>query len=240
MNPRQRRGVIFMLLAGLLAVVLFFVAVSYVSSVNAQVSPTTRVYRADRDLTAYSVIKEEDLQAVSVPEKWTAAEAEGDVSALVGRRVAFNVSSGTFFSSDMLLAPSALNEDEREIALTVDAKTGIAGRVRSGDFVDVYATFGDSADTGASKVLVQGVRVVSVQGVETRSETNSREQLEQKQVVPVTLALGPSDALAVTYADSFAASVRLVGLPPGANGKNRSKEPNQVDRRDLKLPAARR
>ena len=43
-----------------------------------------------------------------------------------------------------------------------------------------------------------------MRGVETRSETNSREELEQKQVVPVTLALKPKDALAVTYADSFA------------------------------------
>ena len=236
MNPRQRRGVIYMLLAGLIAVVLFFVAVSYVSSVNAKVSPTTRVFRADHDLTAYSVIKEDDLEAVSVPEKWTASQAEDDLTALVGRRVAFNVASGTYVSNDMVLPASALNEDEREIALTVDAKTGIAGRVRSGDFVDVYATFGDTPADGTSKVLVRGVRVVSVRGVETRSETNSREELEQKQVVPVTLALKPKDALAVTYADSFASSVRLVGLPPGANSKNRLREDNQVDRRDLDLP----
>jgi pilus assembly protein CpaB len=80
--------------------------------------------------------------------------------------------------------------------------------------------------------------VVSVRGVETRSETNSREELEERQVVPVTLALRPKDALAVTYADSFADSVRLVGLPPGANGKNRSGEDTHVDRRDLDLPKA--
>lgn len=239
MNPRQRRGVIFMLLAGLIAVVLFFVAVSYVSSVNAKISPTTQVYRADHDLTAYSVIKEDDLEPVSVPQKWTSAEAEGDLSSLVGRRVSFNIASGTYVSSDMLLPPSALNEDEREIALTVDAKTGIAGRVRTGDFVDVYATFGESASDGTSKVLVKGVRVVSVRGVETRSETNSRERLEERQVVPVTLALDPTAALAVTYADSFASSVRLVGLPPGTNTKNRSGEPTKIDRRDLKLPGGR-
>jgi pilus assembly protein CpaB len=197
-----------------------------------------KIYRADHDLTAYSVIQEEDLEAVSVPEKWAAAEAEGDLSALVGRRVAFNVASGTYVSNDMVLPSSALNEDEREIALTVDAKTGIAGRVQSGDFVDVYATFGSTAADGASRVLVRGVRVVSVRGVETRSETNSRDELEEQQVVPVTLALAPKDALSVTYADSFADSVRLVGLPPGANSKNRSGEDNQVDRRDLNLPRA--
>jgi pilus assembly protein CpaB len=136
----------------------------------------------------------------------------------------------------MLLPPSSLNRDEREIALTVDAKTGIAGRVRSGDFVDVYAVFGEDAQRGASRVLVRGVRVVSVRGVETRRETSSRDELEQQQVIPVTLALKPTAALAVTYADAFAKTVRLVGLPPEANAQNRSSERSSVDADDLSLP----
>ena len=153
-------------------------------------------------------------------------------------RDSFNVGAGTYLSSDMVLPASALNEDEREIALTVDAKTGIAGRVRSGDFVDVYAVFGDSVDEGVSKVLVRGVRVVSVRGVETRTDA-SAEGVEQQQVVPVTLALEPTAALAVTYADSFASQVRLVGLPPGSTTKNRSGERSQVDLDDLNIPGSR-
>lgn len=236
MNPRQRRGVVIMLFAGLAAVVLFFVAVSYVGSVNAKIAPTTTVFRAAENIDAYSIVEEADLEAVEVPEKWAAEEAATKLQSVVGRRVAFNVSSGTYLGSDMLLPPSALNEDEREIALTVDAKTGIAGRVRTGDFVDVYAIFGDDPTNGSSKVLVRNVRVVSVRGVETRTQTTSRDELQEQQVVPVTLALRPADALAVTYADSFAQTVRLVGLPPGTSTSNRENERDQVDADDLDIP----
>ncbi|MGH3459356.1 Flp pilus assembly protein CpaB [Aeromicrobium sp.] len=236
MNPRQRRGVLIMMLAGLAAVALFFVAVSYVGSVNAKIAPTTTVYRAVKDIEAYSVVDEGDLEAVDVPQKWAAKEASDELQSIVGRRVAFNLSSGTYVGDDMLLPASTLNEDEREIALTVDAKTGIAGRVRTGDFVDVYAIFGEDSATGSSKVLVRNVRVVSVRGVETRTQTTSRDELQEQQVVPVTLALRPGDALAVTYADSFAETVRLVGLPPGTNSSNREGERSKVDADDLGIP----
>ena len=236
MNPRQRRGVLIMLLAGLTAVVLFFVAVSYVGSVNEKIAPTTTVYQAAADLPAYSVIEEGDLRAVEVPEKWIATSATQNLQGVVGRRVAYNVAEGTYLGDDMVLPASALNDDEREIALTVDAKTGIAGRVRSGDFVDVYAVFGEDAATGSSKVLVRNVRVVSVRGVETRTQTTNRDELTEQQVVPVTLALKPTAALAVTYADSFASVVRLVGLPPGTSTSNRGDERDELDADDLDIP----
>jgi pilus assembly protein CpaB len=51
-------------------------------------------------------------------------------------------------------------------------------------------------------------------------------------VIPVTLALSPTAALAVTYANSFAEEVRLVGLPPGV-AQDRSKERKTFDARRL-------
>ena len=40
----------------------------------------------------------------------------------------------------------------------------------------------------------------------------------------------------MTYADSFAQVVRLVGLPPGTNTSNRSEEREKVDADDLDIP----
>ena len=51
-------------------------------------------------------------------------------------------------------------------------------------------------------------------------------------MIPVTLALQPSAALSVTYANSFAKEVRLVGLPPGV-AQDRSKEKRTFDARQL-------
>lgn len=238
MNPRQRRGVIFMLLAGLSALVLFFVAVSYIGSVNAKIAPTTTVYQAAKEIPAFSVLSEDDLAAVEVPEKWTSPQAIKDSRALVGQRVSFNLAEGTYLGSDMLLPPSSLNPDEREIALTVDAKTGIAGRLRTGDVVDVYALFGDDLTNCISKVLARGVRVVSVRGVETRTKTSSRNELQEQTVIPVTLALQPTAAQLVTVADGFAKSLRLVGLPPESRTGNRTAERESLSCKDLGLPKA--
>jgi len=225
-----------MITAALAAIVLFFVAVNYVGGVNSQVAPKTTVYRATGEIAAYSIVKADQLEAVQVPERWTSPQAVDDIDDLVGRRVSYNVAEGTYLGKDMLLPPSSLNENEREIALTVDSKTGIAGRVRSGDFVDVYAVF-DSEAGGSSQVLVRNARVVSVSGSESRTQTTSRDEREQREVTPVTLALVPEDALAVTYADAFATTVRLVGLPPDITDENRSGEPNKLDGPDLGLPA---
>lgn len=236
MNPRQRRGVILMVLAGLCAIALFFISVNWVGSVNAKVTPLIRTYQASTEIPAHSVIKADDLEAVEIPKRWTSTSAATDIKSLVGQRVAFNVAEGTYLSADMLLPRSSLNGDEREIALTVDAKTGIAGRVQTGDLVDVYAVFAnESGNDGASRVLVRDVRVVSVRGVETQTASKG-DSFGEEQVIPVTLALQPRAALAVTYADAFAASVRLVGLPPGASSKNRSGEPDSVNGSDLNRP----
>jgi pilus assembly protein CpaB len=137
----------------------------------------------------------------------------------------------------MLLPPSELNPDEREIAIEVDGVTGIAGRIASGDFVDIYAVFGSpDGSTGNSQVLVQNVRVVSVGGRQTRSKETAEGALRQADVLPVTVALEPEDALKVTYADSFALAVRLVGLPPGITTEDRSDEMDSVDATGLGLP----
>ncbi len=222
-----------MMLAGICAIALFFISISWVGSVNAKVSPLVKTYQAKSEIPAYSVIEEDDIEAVEIPKRWASTSATTDIESLIGERVAFNVGEGTYLSDDMLLPRSSLNEDEREIALTVDAKTGIAGRVQTGDFVDVYAVFtNEDGNNGTSQVLVRNVRVVSVRGIETET-AKSGDSFAEEQIVPVTLALQPKAALAVTYADAFAASVRLVGLPPGVSSKNRSGEPELVRRGDL-------
>jgi pilus assembly protein CpaB len=171
---------------------------------------------------------------VEIPERYVTAQTLREGSELAGQRVGFTVAKGTFIGADMLLPPSELNADEREIAIEVDAVTGIAGRIASGDYVDIYAVFADpEGHTGNSQVLVQNVRVVSVGGRQTRSKETAEGALREADVLPVTVALEPEDALKVTYADSFATAVRLVGLPPGITTADRTGELDSVDSSSL-------
>ena len=240
MNPRQRRGVLFLLLAALGAMVVFFMVARYVGSVNTQVAPLVTVYHAARDVPAYRELTTANVVEVEMPERYVPPQALRDADDLVGARIGFNIAEGTVIGTDMLLPPSDLNPNEREIAIEVDAVTGIAGRVASGDFVDIYAVFADAdGQGGTSQVLVQNVRVVSVGGRQTRSKETAEGALREADVLPVTVALEPDDALKVTYADSFASAVRLVGLPPGIQTEDRTGELGSVDSKALGLPRRR-
>lgn len=232
MNPRQRRGVLFILLAGVGALVVFFMVAQYVANVNAQVAPLVTVYRAAQDIPAYGELSPSKVDAVEVPEQYVPPASLREGTQLAGQRVSYHVAEGTILGVDMLLPPSELNDNEREIAIEVDAVTGIAGRISSGDFVDIYAVFADeSAESagGTSQVLVQNVRVVSVGGRLTRNQQTSQGAFREQEVLPVTVAVEPEEALKVTYADSFAIAVRLVGLPPGIETQDRSNELRSVD-----------
>lgn len=231
MNPRQRRGVLFILLSALLAVVVFVVVAAYVGDVSSQVGDKVTVYRAADDLPAYTELSAETLVADEVPARWLSESAQVTEDDLVGRKVGVAVQEGTMLTSDMLVAASDLSPTEREIAIKVDQVTGIADRVAPGDYVDIYAVFADVAGLPKQvQVLVRNVRVVSVRG--SQVETDDDSLTGQQTVVPVTLALEPNDALAVTYAAAFAEEVRLVGLPTGTGG-DRTGEQSEFDADEL-------
>jgi len=231
-NPRQRRGVLLMVLSGLLAVAVFAVVASYVSSVNSRVGDEVTVYRVARAIPAYTTLSDADLEAVRMPRRWTSDSALVDTSEVAGHKLGVALEAGTLVTRDLLVPPSDLSPTEREIAVNVDAVTGVAGRVDPGDFVDIYAVFATVPGlTKQVRVLVRNVRVVSVGGQQTVEREQDLERSEQD-VLPVTLALEPADTLAVSYASAFAQEVRLVRLPTG-NTERRTGETDDYDAGDL-------
>lgn len=226
MNPRQRRGLLLMILSVAVAVLVFVGVSSYLTEVNSRVGPMVTIYQATQDLPAYSTLSAENTEPVEVPARWAADNTVLQAQEIDGRRVAIALSAGAPISRDSLVPVSDLAPDEREIAVNVDAVTGLAGRIRPGDQVDVYVVFAEVPGLPKqARILVQNVRVVSVAG-QQQVQSPDRESLQN--VIPVTLALRPDAALAVTYASSFAQEVRLVGLPPGA-AQDRSKETTTFD-----------
>lgn len=168
-------------------------------------------------IDAYQELSERNLEALRVPRVWSSPTALLRLDEVVGRRVAVRLEKGTTVTSDMLVPPSDLSPTERELAVSVDAVTGLAGRVAPGDLVDIYAVFGDVPGLPKQvRVLVTSVRVVTVGGRQAARPSDDESRIAaQREVLPVTLALEPNDALAVTFASAFAEEVRLVGLPTG-------------------------
>lgn len=233
MNPRQRRGVLFLLAAAVLAGVVFIAVSRYVAQVESQVGPRVTVYRVAEPIDAYRPLGASNIEAIEVPRRWAAPTAVTSLRELEGRRVGFELAAGTIVTSDMLIPSTDLSSTEREIAINVNSVTGVAGRVRPGDRVDIVAVFSEVPGLPKQvRVLVTNVRIVSIGGQQTVAD-NSEEGLGQvESVVPVTLALEPKDSLAVTYAAAFALEVRLVALP-GDVGANRSQDVKEYDAEDL-------
>ena len=137
MNPRQRRGVAFMVLAVVAAVLVFVGVASYVSSVNTKVGPMVTVYQVTKDLPPFTTLSSENTEPVQVPQRWAADNTILKSSDIDGRVTATPITAGSPISLDALVPASDLDPTEREVAVNVDAVTGLAGRVRPGDRVDV-------------------------------------------------------------------------------------------------------
>jgi pilus assembly protein CpaB len=232
-NPRQRRGVLFLVAAAALASVVFIAVSRYVSQVESQVGPRVTVYQVAQPIDAYSPLGASNVEAIEVPRRWASPTAITSLRELEGRRVGFELASGTVVTSDMLIPSTDLSATEREVAINVNSVTGVAGRVRPGDRVDIVAVFADVPGLPKQvQVLVRDVRIVSIGGQQTVPDTTDEGLGQSQSVVPVTLALEPKDSLAVTYAAAFAQEVRLIALP-GDVGANRSDDVNRYDAEDL-------
>jgi pilus assembly protein CpaB len=219
-----------MVLSGLAAVLVFIGVSTYVAAVNSKVGPMVTVYHVTKDLPAFTTLSAENTEPVQVPQRWAADNTVLRSADVDGRVTATPMTAGATISLDGLVPPSDLNPDEREVAVNVDAVTGLAGRVRPGDRVDVYAVFTDVPGLPKqAALLVENVRVISVAG---QLQVQSPDAKSLQNVIPVTLALTSEQALRVTYASQIAAQVRLIGLPPGV-AQDRSKEKKTFDARSL-------
>lgn len=210
MNPRQRRGVLLMIVAALGAVAVFVLVLSYVGQVRAQVGNMRTVLRLTQDVNAYEEISPDMVEPVRRPAKWTSDTMFRDAGPLQGKVAAADLPSGTYLQKGSVIPSPTLQPDQREIAILIDAETGVAGKVEAGSVVDIYATFaGTEQEASACSVQVMSnARVLSV-GQLQRKQGGASSQTEQDQVVPLTFALSPQEINRLMYAESFSDTLRL-------------------------------
>ena len=79
----------------------------------------------------------------------------------------------------MLGSPPELATGEREIAILVDAETGVAGKISPGSIVDIVATFAGDEQQGIkaeSNVVVPGARIIDVGQPELKGGNGVQDQ----------------------------------------------------------------
>ncbi len=211
MNPRQRRGLVLIVLTSLAAVTVFLGVMTYVADVGSKVGPTVEVLRLTRDVGAHETVTEDMLASAEVPERWVSGSTllADERTDLVGTVTSSSFRAGATVQTGMLVPPPALEPGYREIAVIVDAETGVAGKVGPGDRVDIIATVGGTdTEPASSRVWISNAQVIDV-GVARDVEDESRTGFDTTRGVPVTFALTTNDALKVAFVESFSVKLRL-------------------------------
>ncbi|MCE4943001.1 Flp pilus assembly protein CpaB [Streptomyces albulus] len=221
MNSRQRRGVILLLLSVLCAVGAFIGVLSVIHNVESKVGPERTAYRLKSDVAAYRTLDPGQFEEVRIPQRWLPPTAVTDLDKVSGKIAVTPLRKGSLLQDDMIVDRPALQPGQQEIAIMIDAATGVAGKINPGSRVNIFATFDGRRpeDKPVSKVIVAGAQVIDVgklSPLEAKDPGSAGATSRQPgQAVPITFALDTQDAQRVAYAESFASHVRLALLAPG-------------------------
>uniref|UniRef100_A0AAU2VNF3 Flp pilus assembly protein CpaB n=1 Tax=Streptomyces sp. NBC_00008 TaxID=2903610 RepID=A0AAU2VNF3_9ACTN len=223
MNSRQRRGVILLLLSVLCAFGAFAGVLSVISDVNSKVGPEVSAYRLKSDITPFTGLTPDKFEKVSMPKRWLSTNAVTDLSDVNGKIALTTLKKGSLLQSDMMEARPALKPGEQEIAIMIDAATGVAGKITSGATVNVYATFAGEREgqPAQSKVIVSNAKVLDVGKLTPLDPSRDGKGSQATEAVPITFALNTLDTQRIAYAESFAQHVRLALIAPGSDSNIR-------------------
>lgn len=226
MNSRQRRGVILLVLSVLCAVGAFAGVLSVISDAKSKVGPEVTAYQLKSDVAPYTALSAGQFEKVSMPKRWLSRNAVTDLSEINGKIAVTQLREGSLLQSDMIVKQPALRPGEQEIAIMIDAETGVAGKITPGSTVNVFATFaGDrEGDPAKSKIIVSGARVLDVGKLTALQPAENDRGAQPTEAVPITFALNTLNAQRIAYAESFAEHVRLALVAPGGDTTIRPSE----------------
>ncbi|MFE1314322.1 Flp pilus assembly protein CpaB [Streptomyces sp. NPDC058755] len=216
MNSRQRRGVILLILSVLCALGAFAGVLSVVDDVQSKVGPEVSAYRVRSDVKPYTALNTGQFEKIKMPKRWLSGNAVTDLRQIQGKIAVTTLRAGSLLQTDMIVDQPALQPGQQEVAIMIDAATGVAGKITPGSRVNVYATFEGKkeGDPDQSKIIVTNARVLDV-GQITALDPDRDKNQQPTEAVPITFALSTLDAQRITYAESFAQRVRLALVAPG-------------------------
>ncbi|WP_351226065.1 Flp pilus assembly protein CpaB [Streptomyces sp. NPDC002133] len=219
MNSRQRRGVILLLLSVLCAFGAFVGVLSVISDVNSKVGPEVTAYEIKTDVPPYTALSASQFEKISMPKRWLSENAVTDISEITGKIAVTRLNKGSLLQNDMIVKRPALQPGEQEIAIMIDAATGVAGKIKPDSRVNIYATFAGErdGDPAQSKVIVSNAKVLDVGQLTALEPDRDNKGSQATEAVPITFALNTLDAQRIAYAESFAEHVRLALIGQGGD-----------------------
>lgn len=219
MNSRQRRGVLLLLLSALCALGAFAGVLSVIDDVKSKVGPEVTAYRLKERVAPYTTLTADQFEKIEMPERWLSPTAVTSLRQIRGKIAVTTLRQGSLLQTDMIVDQPALQPGQQEVAIMIDAATGVAGKITPGSTVNVYATFAGErdGDPAQSKIIVTNAKVLDVGKITALDPSESNKTQQPTDAVPITFALSALDAQRITYAESFAQRVRLALVAPGGD-----------------------
>lgn len=219
MKPR----VVIIVVAVVLGIVATLGVNSYLSNIKKQAveeQKTVQIWVASSDISRGTSI--EDIQKKklaelrNIPRRYVASQAISSTRNIEGKVLSVEVSAGEQLTAGKFKHPSeaglsfSIPKDFIAVSIPYDEIKGIAGMVKPGDQLTVFATFSPGPDgEDVTKILLQKVQVIAVGatvGAEKEADKTQGAGVAQaassevKAEKTVTLALAPTDAEKVVFA----------------------------------------
>lgn len=206
---------VFALLTAIIAVIGI---TAYVGGVRQQVAneaKSVNVVVADKDITAGTtfddLIKNDMVSVKNIPKRYVTADAIGSTSELKDRITKVDVGKGEQLTLNKLESSIKTAEltvrikgDMRAIAIPYDEVKGVAGALKSGDKVDVVATFDkEVAGVDTTKTILKNIEILNVAAAmpDTFSEKKNNGLLASSSSSSTSQPVKKTVVLAVPAAD---------------------------------------
>jgi pilus assembly protein CpaB len=218
MNARQRRGLMLLVVSVLLAVGALAGVVAVINDVESKVGPEATAYELSEDVDPYQELSADQLREVSIPERYIPDSAVTDLAEIEDQVAVGPLREGSLLQADMLADRPELAPGQQEIAVMIDASTGVAGKIYPGALINMYGAFQVTDRTGEQEeeyelvqLMINNAEVIEVGDLTEVEDDDSN----TSEAVPITFALNNEAAQRVTFAEAFAEEVRLALVAPG-------------------------
>lgn len=202
---RSKAALLLSLVLGVVAVVLLFSWASGLRRELLQESNMVGVLVATRDIPPNTIIDENLVQRLEVPQKYVQPKVVTDFNLVRGRVASAPIPAGaqildTYLEEEGKMALAYdVPRGRRAITIAVNSISGVGGNVRPGNFVDIFGTFAFGRPTGYQggqlmfadektevRLMFQNVQVVAIErdirrgGAPARRYTSPEEAAEQQ------------------------------------------------------------
>jgi pilus assembly protein CpaB len=190
---RSKAALLLSIVLGIVAVVLLFTWATGLRRDLLQESNMVGILVATRDIPPNTIIDEQLVQRIEIPQKYVQPRAAVDFSLIRGRVASAPIPAGaqildTYLEEEGRMALAYdVPRGRRAITISVNAITGVGGNVRPGNFVDIFGTFAFGRPTGYQggqlmfadektevRLLFQNVMVVAIERDIRRGGTLAR------------------------------------------------------------------